>query len=160
MRFVKLYRRIIEVKFTEIIISFYSSSSTSNQWRKLKNLWFPGKTIFCPNYPSCLLGDKFTQLTPRIIILYLAEPDKLKKLPYYYWDFLNQDLLSLYGQYLSTTTFTLVDHMDVKKAYDFFMDDQIIKSNSLKIEEISFCCYFLPSFYFCFSCVPAWQIIK
>nr|UPI49018.1 ribosomal protein L10 [Balanophora laxiflora] len=146
MRFVKLYRRI-EGKFTEteIIISFYSSSSTSNQWRKLKNLWFPGKTIFCPNYPSCFIKIKkigeFTQLTPRI--LYLAEPDKLK-LPSY-WD--SQDLLSLYGQYLSTTT--LVDHMDVKKASDFF--DQIRKSNLLKI---SFCCYFLPSFYFCFLCVP------
>ncbi|MCD9560333.1 hypothetical protein HAX54_018951 [Datura stramonium] len=35
-----------EERSPEILISFHSSGSTSNQWRKLKNPWFPGRTLF------------------------------------------------------------------------------------------------------------------
>ncbi|MFS7979878.1 hypothetical protein Hanom_Chr10g00932881 [Helianthus anomalus] len=82
-----------EERSLEILISFHSSGSTSNQWRKLKNPSFPG--------PTC--------------ISYFAEEasDRLEFLPS--WDSMDQDLLLLYGQYRST----LVDHMDVEKASHF-----------------------------------------
>ncbi|KAM7249897.1 hypothetical protein ACFE04_019676 [Oxalis oulophora] len=115
-----LYRVSGEERSPDIFISFHSSGSTSNQWRKLKNLWFPGRTPFRPS--CCGTGKKkrfFAQLAHSAgptCILYLAEEasDRLEFLPS--WDSMDQDLLSLYGQYGST----LVDHMDVEKASDFF----------------------------------------
>lgn len=108
-----------EERSPEILISFHSSGSTSNQWRKLKNPWFPGRTLFRPS--CCGTGKKkrfFAQLAHSAgptCISYLAEEasDRLEFLPS--WDSMDQDLLSLYGQYRST----LVDHMDVEKASDF-----------------------------------------
>ncbi|KAA0059076.1 hypothetical protein IC582_030522 [Cucumis melo] len=107
-----------EERSPEILISFHSSGSTSKQWRKLKNPWFPGRTPFRPS--SCSTGKKkgfFAQLAHSAgptLILYLSEEgsDRLEFLPSS--DSMDQDLLSLYGQYRST----LVDHMDVEKASD------------------------------------------
>ena len=69
-------------------------------------------------------------------IAYLAEEasDRLEFLPS--WDSMDQDLLSLYGQYRST----LVDHMDVEKASDL---DEL---------ETSLFHFYLPSSYLCFVC--------
>nr|AOW69013.1 ribosomal protein L10 [Brassica oleracea var. capitata]QGW48468.1 hypothetical protein [Raphanus sativus]QWC55381.1 ribosomal protein L10 [Brassica oleracea var. gongylodes]USF18082.1 ribosomal protein L10 [Brassica oleracea var. italica]WAW83338.1 ribosomal protein L10 [Brassica rapa var. purpuraria] len=39
-----LYRVSGEERSPEILILFHSSGSTSNQWRKLKNPLFPGRT--------------------------------------------------------------------------------------------------------------------
>ena len=124
----------------EILILFHSSGSTSNQWRKLKNPWFPGRTPFRPS--CCGTGKKkrfFAQLAHSAgptCISYLAEEasDRLEFLPS--WDSMDQDLLSLYGQYRST----LVDHMDVEKASDF---DEL---------ETSLFHFHLPSSYLCFVC--------
>ena len=129
-----------EERSPEILISFHSSGSTSNQWRKLKNPWFPGRTPFRPSW--CETGKKkrfFAQLAHSAgptCISYLAEEasDRLEFLPS--WDSMDQDLLSLYGQYRST----LVDHMDVEKAYDF---DEM---------ETSLFHFYLPSSYLCFVC--------
>nr|ARX11189.1 ribosomal protein L10 [Scheuchzeria palustris] len=108
-----------EKRSPEIPVSFHSSGSTSNQWRKLKNPWFPGRTPF---RPSSGTGKKkrwfFAQLdlgAGPTCISYLAEEasERSEFLPS--WDSMDQDLLSLYGQYKST----LVDHMDVEKASDF-----------------------------------------
>lgn len=129
-----------EERSPEILISFHSSGSTSNQWRKLKNPWFPA-----PFRPSCCETGKkkgfrfFAQLAHSAgptCILYLAEEasDRLEFLPSL--DSMDQDLLSLYGQYRST----LVDHMDVEKASDF---DEL---------ETSLFHFYLPSSYFCFVC--------
>jgi len=128
-----------EERSPEILILFHSSGLTSNQWRKLKNLWFPGGTLF---RPSCGTGKKkrfFAQLAHSAgptCILYLAEEasDRLEFLPS--WDSMDQDLLLLYGQYRST----LVDHMDVEKASDF---EEL---------ETSFFHFHLPSSYLCFVC--------
>lgn len=131
-----------EERSPEILISFHSSGSTSNQWRKLKNPWFPGRTPFRPS--CCETGKKkgfrfFAQLAHSAgptCILYLAEEasDRLEFLPSL--DSMDQDLLSLYGQYRST----LVDHMDVEKASDF---DEL---------ETSLFHFYLPSSYLCFVC--------
>nr|UOL65098.1 ribosomal protein subunit L10 [Dimetra craibiana] len=130
-----------EERSTEILISFHSSGSTSNQWRKLKNPWFPGRTLF---RPSCFgTGKKkrfFAQLAHSAgptCILYLAEEasDRLEFLPSL--DSMDQDLLLLYGQYRST----LVDHMDVEKAYSNF--DEL---------ETSLFHFYLPSSYLSFVC--------
>ncbi|KAM3307772.1 ribosomal protein L10 [Capsicum chacoense] len=132
-----------EERSPEILISFHSSGSTSNQWRKLKNPWFPGRTLF---RPSCFgTGKKkrfFAQLAHSAgptCISYLAEEasDRLEFLPS--WDSMDQDLLLLYGQYRST----LVDHMDVEKATNL---DEI---------ETSLFHFYLPSSYLCFVC--SWE---
>nr|YP_009430419.1 ribosomal protein L10 [Platycodon grandiflorus]ARR27550.1 ribosomal protein L10 [Platycodon grandiflorus]AWN57576.1 ribosomal protein L10 [Platycodon grandiflorus] len=108
-----------EERSTEILISFHSSGSTSKQWRKLKNPWFPGRTLFRPNsFRSGKKKDFFAQLAHSAgptCISYLAEEasDRLEFLPSS--DSMEQDLLFLYGQYRST----LVDHMDVEKASHF-----------------------------------------
>lgn len=129
-----------EERSPEILILFHSSGLTSNQWRKLKNLWFPGRTPF---RPSCFgTGKKkrfFAQLAHSAgptCILYLAEEasDRLEFLPS--WDSMDQDLLLLYGQYRST----LVHHMDVEKASDF---DEL---------ETSLFHFYLPSSYLSFVC--------
>jgi hypothetical protein len=134
--------RVSGERYPEILILFHSSGLTSNQWRKLKNLWFPGRTLF---RPSCFgTGKKkrfFAQLAHSAgptCILYLAEEasDRLEFLPS--WDSMDQDLLLLYGQYRST--FTLVDHMDVEKAYHL---DEL---------EMDFFNFYLPSSYLCFVC--------
>ena len=131
-----------EERSPEILISFHSSGSTSNQWRKLKNPWFPGRTLF---RPSCFRTGKkkrfFAQLAHSAgptCISYLAEEasDRLEFLPS--WDSMDQDLLLLYGQYRST----LVDHMDVEKASHF---DEL---------ETSLFHFYLPSSYLCFVCSP------
>lgn len=131
-----------EERSPEILILFHSSGLTSNQWRKLKNLWFPGRTLFRPS--CCGTGKKkrfFAQLAHSAgptCILYLAEAeeasDRLELLPS--WDSIDQDLLLLYGQYRST----LVDHMDLEKASHF---DEL---------ETSFFHFYLPSSYLCFVC--------
>ena len=48
-----LLRASGEERSPEIPISFHSSGSTRNRWRKLKNPWFPG-SIFLPNLPIFL----------------------------------------------------------------------------------------------------------
>lgn len=137
-----LFRVSGEERSPEILISFHSSGSTSNQWRKLKNPWFPGRTLF---RPSCFRTGKkkrfFAQLAHSAgptCISYLAEEasDRLEFLPS--WDSMDQDLLLLYGQYRST----LVDHMDVEKASHF---DEL---------ETSLFHFYLPSSYLCFVCSP------
>ncbi|XP_015074953.1 uncharacterized protein LOC107018881 [Solanum pennellii] len=132
-----------EERCPEILISFHSSGSTNNQWRKLKNPWFPGRTLFRPSYFGT--GKKkrfFAQLAHSAgptCISYLAEEasDRLEFLPS--WDSMDQDLLLLYGQYRST----LVDHMDVEKATNL---DEI---------ETSLFHFYLPSSYLCFVC--SWE---
>jgi len=129
-----------EERSPEILILFHSSGLTSNQWRKLKNLWFPGRTLFRPS--CCGTGKKkrfFAQLAHSAgptCILYLAEEasDRLELLPS--WDSMDQYLLLLYGQYRST----LVDHMDLEKASHF---DEL---------ETSLFHFYLPSSYLCFVC--------
>lgn len=129
-----------EERSPEILILFHSSGLTSNQWRKLKNLWFPGRTAF--RQSCCETGKKkrfFAQLAHSAgptCILYLAEEasDRLELLPS--WDSMDQDLLLLYGQYQST----LVDHIDVEKASDL---DEL---------ETSFFHLDLPSSYLSFVC--------
>ncbi|CAK9140405.1 unnamed protein product [Ilex paraguariensis] len=95
-----------EERSPEILISFHCSGSTNNQWRKLKNPWFPGRTLF---RPSCYRTGKkkrfFAQLAHSAgptCILYLAKKasDRLEFLPS--WDSMDQDLFLLYGQYQST----------------------------------------------------------
>nr|YP_009730997.1 ribosomal protein L10 [Epirixanthes elongata]QBB73158.1 ribosomal protein L10 [Epirixanthes elongata] len=127
----------------EILISFHSRGSTSNQWRKLKNTWFPGITPF---RPSCCETGQITkgfrffaqldQSAGPTCMLYLAEEasDRLEFFPSF--DSLDQDLLSLYGQYRSTVVF----HMDVEKAADFV--DEL---------ETSLFHFYLPSSYLWFS---------
>nr|USM75405.1 ribosomal protein L10 [Allotropa virgata] len=129
-----------EERSPDILISFHSSGSTSNQWRKLKNPWFPGRTLFRPS--CCGTGKKkrfFAQLAHSAgptCISYLAEEasDRLECLPS--WDSMDQDLLSLYGQYRST----LGDHMDIEKA------------SNLDELEASLFHFYLPSSYLCFVC--------
>ena len=104
----------------EIHVLFHSNGLTSNQWRKLKNLWFLGRTIF---HPSCRKTEKkkgFSAQLPHSAgptwVLYFPEEasNKLDLLPSQ--DSKDQqDLLLLYGQYVST----LVDHVDIEKASDF-----------------------------------------
>nr|GFA27138.1 ribosomal protein L10, mitochondrial [Tanacetum cinerariifolium] len=115
---------------------------TSNQWRKLKNPWFLGRTLF---RPSCFRTGKkkrfFAQLAHSAgptCISYLAEEasDRLEFIPF--WDSMDQDLLLLYRQYQST----LVDHMDVEKSSQF---DEL---------ETSLFHFNLPSSYLCFVCSP------
>eukprot|EP00262_Sarcandra_glabra_P016377 TRINITY_DN5319_c0_g1_i2.p1 TRINITY_DN5319_c0_g1~~TRINITY_DN5319_c0_g1_i2.p1 ORF type:complete len:252 (+),score=23.98 TRINITY_DN5319_c0_g1_i2:321-1076(+) len=115
----------------------YSSSSSSHQWRKLKNQWLSNKAPFPP---SCGSGKK-KRLIPQLAhtagptcISQLAEEasDKLEFLPS--WDSIDQDLLLLYGQYGST----LVNHMDVEKA------------SEIEESETCFFSFHLPSSYLCF----------
>nr|QXE43997.1 ribosomal protein L10 [Gnetum montanum]BDC46342.1 ribosomal protein L10 [Gnetum hainanense] len=96
-----------------------------------------------PFRPSCFgTGKKkrfFAQLAHSAgptCIFDLAEEasDRLEFLPS--WDSMDQDLLSLYGQYRST----LVDHMDVEKASDFAE------------LETSLFHFYLPSSYLSFVC--------
>ncbi|TYJ00675.1 hypothetical protein E1A91_A13G101900v1 [Gossypium mustelinum] len=103
-----LYRVSGEERSPEIPILFHSSGSTNNQWRKIKNPWFPGRTPF---RPSCCGTKKKKQFF--VQLAHSAGMDRLEFLPS--WDSMDQDLLSLYGQYRST----LVDHMDIEKASDF-----------------------------------------
>nr|QKE23570.1 ribosomal protein L10 [Teucrium ornatum] len=129
-----------EERSTEILISFHSSGSTSNQWRKLKNPWFPGRTLFRPS--AFGTGKKkrfFAQLAHSAgstCILYLAEEasERLDFLPSFHS--IDQDLLFLYGQYRST----LADHMDVEKA------------SHLDELETSLFHFYLPSSYLSFVC--------
>nr|ARX11184.1 ribosomal protein L10 [Hydrocharis morsus-ranae] len=86
-----------EERYPDILVSFHSSGLTTNQWRKLKNIWFPSITLFRPFLLNQGAGPT--------CILYLFEDDRFSPS-------LDQDLLLLKGQYRST----LVDHMDVEKA--------------------------------------------
>ncbi|KAI8022115.1 hypothetical protein LOK49_LG03G00144 [Camellia lanceoleosa] len=100
----RLLRVSGEERSPEILISFHSSGLTSNQRRKLKNLWFPSRTLF---RPSCCGTKKkkkrfFAQLAHSAgptCIPYLAEKasDRLEFLSS--WDSMDQDLLSLYRKY-------------------------------------------------------------
>ncbi|KAK9044582.1 hypothetical protein V6N11_058480 [Hibiscus sabdariffa] len=77
-----LYRVSGEERSPEILILFHSSGSTNNQWRKLKNPWFPGRTPFRPS--CCGTGKKkwfFAQLAHNAgptCIFYLAEEASTK----------------------------------------------------------------------------------
>ncbi|CAN6454895.1 unnamed protein product [Victoria cruziana] len=78
-----------EERSPEILISFHSSGSTSNQWQKLKN-------------PCCGTSKKkwfFAQLahssSPTCISKAEEASYRLEFLPS--WDSMDQDLLSLYG---------------------------------------------------------------
>lgn len=126
------------IRGTDIQVSFHSSGSTSQQWRKLKNLWFPGRTLFRPKGfldqgagPTCISSLSEAGCSHRVV----AERSRAHQLGYVYdgdeprrgavprarslrssSDFLpslDQDLLSIYGQYRSS----LVDHMDVDQAH-------------------------------------------
>nr|WBQ47782.1 ribosomal protein L10 [Eucommia ulmoides]WLW41773.1 ribosomal protein L10 [Eucommia ulmoides] len=129
-----------EERSPEILILFHSSGSTSNQWRKLKNPWFPGRTLFRPSgFGTGKKKQFFAQLAHSAgptCISYLAEEasDRLEFLPS--GDSMDQDLLLLVGQYRST----LVDHMDVEKAF------------SLDELETSLFHFYFPSSYLCFMC--------
>ncbi|KAI5664341.1 hypothetical protein M9H77_23664 [Catharanthus roseus] len=126
--------------FGRSLLQKESLGSTSSQWRKLKNPWFPGRTLF---RPSCFgIAKKkwfFVQLVHSAgptCISYFAEKasDMLELL--LSLGSMDQDLLLLYGQYRST----LVDHMDVEKA------------SNLDELETSFFHFYLPSSYLCFVC--------
>lgn len=129
-----------EKRSPEIQLLFHSSGLTSNQWRKLKNRWFPGQTLFRPS--GFETGKKkrfFAQLSHSAgptFLFYLAEEaaERLEFLPSL--DSMDQDLLFLYGQYRST----LVHHMDVEKASHF---DSF---------ETSLFNFYLPSSYLSFVC--------
>nr|QXE43936.1 ribosomal protein L10 [Ginkgo biloba] len=147
--------RDIEKISPEIIISFHSSGSTSNQWRKPKNPWFPGRTPF---RPSCRTDDgelmdrkekqgwfsaQLAHSAGPTCISYLTE-----KAPGNIWseflpsrDSVNRNIISSYGQYQST----LVDHMDVEKASDSENESEL---------ETSLFHFHLPSSYPCFVCSP------
>nr|YP_009493682.1 ribosomal protein L10 [Codonopsis lanceolata]AWN57627.1 ribosomal protein L10 [Codonopsis lanceolata] len=81
----------------EILILFHSSGSTCKPWRKLKNFWFPGRSLFRPtSFGSGKKKDFFAQLAHSAgptCILYLAEEasDRLEFLPSS--DSMDQDLL-------------------------------------------------------------------
>lgn len=131
-----------EERSPEILILFHSSGLTSKQWRKVKNLWFPGRTLFRPtSFGSGKKKDFFAQLAHSAgptCLLYLAEEasDRLEFLPSS--DSMNQDLLLLYGQYRST----ILDHMDVEKVDHF---DEL---------ERSLFHFYLPSSYLSFVSSP------
>ncbi|CAI9094195.1 OLC1v1029889C1 [Oldenlandia corymbosa var. corymbosa] len=119
----------------EIIVSFHSSGLTCNQWRKLKNLWAPGKTLF---RPSCV-GEKKDQFLsqygqsggPTCLAVFPKEAaNKIESI--------DEDLLLLYGKYGST----LVDHMDIQKGA------------TLAESESSLFDFCLPSSYLSFLCSP------
>nr|QKI31995.1 ribosomal protein L10 [Ombrophytum subterraneum] len=138
-----LYRVSGEERSPEIIISFHSSGSTSNPWRKLKKPWFPGRTpFFCPSGSGKKKKKRFfAQLAhragPACISYFTKEAsDRFEFLPS--WDFVDQDLISLYGQYQSTLVDHLVDHMDVEKASD--------------LDEWETSLFYLPSSYLSFVC--------
>uniref|UniRef100_A0A6N2L284 Ribosomal protein L10 n=1 Tax=Salix viminalis TaxID=40686 RepID=A0A6N2L284_SALVM len=61
-----LYRVSGEERSPEILILFHSSGLTSNQWRKLKNLWFPGRTLF---RPSCFGTGKKKRFFAQLLIV-------------------------------------------------------------------------------------------
>nr|WRW54399.1 ribosomal protein L10 [Styphnolobium japonicum] len=129
-----------EERSPEILISFHSSGSTSNQWRKLKKR-FPGRTPFRPS--CCETGKRsgfsHSLLIVQVPLVYCIWPKKHRtgwssyllgtpwtKICFHYMG--NIDLL------------TLVDHMDVEKASDF---DEL---------ETSLFHFYLPSSYLCFVC--------
>ena len=117
---------------------FLSSGSTSNQGRKLDH-GFPVEPHFAQVVAEPEKEAVFRaacSLCWSHFSIYLAEKasDRLEFQPS--WDSMDQDLLSLYGQSRST----LVDHMDVEKAYDF---DEM---------ETSLFHFYLPSSYLCFVC--------
>ena len=125
----------------ETHVLFHASGLTSNQWRKLKNLWFPGRTVFHPSCRKTAKKKGFSAQLPHsagpTCVLYLPEEasDKLELLPSR--DSKDQqDLLLLYGQYQAT----LVDHVDIEKASDF---DEL---------ETSLFNFYLPSSYLSFVC--------
>ncbi|XP_004308880.1 PREDICTED: uncharacterized mitochondrial protein ymf1-like [Fragaria vesca subsp. vesca] len=126
------------VEKSPILLSFQSSSLTSNQWRKLKNLLFPGKTSFRPSFSPTGGESRFSAQLARsagpTCISYFGEEasGKLELLPSWSND---QDLLLLYGQNGSS----FVNHMDVAKVDD--VDDM----------EASLFQFYLPSSYLCSS---------
>ena len=71
----------------EIHVLFHSSGLTSNQWRKLKNLWFLGGTVSHPSYRKTRKKKGFSVQLPYnagpTCVLYLPEEtsDKLELLP-------------------------------------------------------------------------------
>nr|WML72256.1 ribosomal protein L10 [Ceratophyllum demersum] len=129
-----------EKRSPDIPISFHSSGSTSNQWRKLKNPWFPGRTPF---RPSCGTGRNprfFAQLAHSAgptCIYFLAEEasDKSEFLPS--WDGMDQDLLPLYGQNRSSFVF----HMDLEKCADEEELETSLFHLHLPCSYLSFVCF-------------------
>nr|YP_010250667.1 ribosomal protein L10 [Nymphaea hybrid cultivar]QTV76323.1 ribosomal protein L10 [Nymphaea hybrid cultivar] len=124
-----------EERSPEILISFHSSGSTSNQWRKLKNPWFPGRssTPFRPTKKKRFFAQLAHSAGPTCISKAEEASYRLEFLPS--WDSMDQDLLSLYGKYRST----LVDHMD------FF---GVEKASPRNISLF----HYLPGSYLCFVC--------
>nr|QXE44248.1 ribosomal protein L10 [Sciadopitys verticillata] len=131
----------------EIIISFHSSGSTSNQWRKPKNSWFPGITPFRPSCSDGELMDGGDKQGARLAhsagptcLLYLT------RAPGNRWFLPDRDssrnIIPSYGQYQST----LVYHMDVEKAAY-----SVEEENESELETSLFH-FHLPSSYV--SCVP------
>lgn len=139
----------------DIIILFHSSGSTSNQWRKPKNPWFPGRTLF---RPSCrtdggeLMDRKEKQGRFSAQLAHSAGPTCIlyftEKAPGNIWsefipsrDSMSQNIIPSYGQY----QYTLVDHMDVEKASDLENESEL---------ETSLFHFHLPSSYLFFVCSP------
>ena len=67
-----------EERSPEILISFHSSGSTSNQWRKLKNPWFPGRTHFAQVVakPEKRSGFSHSLLIVQVPLVYRIWPKK------------------------------------------------------------------------------------
>lgn len=125
------------VRNLTVAVLFHASGLTCNQWRKLKNLLNPGKTLFRPTIPEGENKKKFFKQLKHsagpTCVLYLPEgaSDKLNLLPS--GDAVDQDFLLLYGQYKSN----LVDHIDVGKVSEF------------EEMETSLFNFYLPSSYLC-----------
>nr|BDG69857.1 ribosomal protein L10 [Pseudotsuga sinensis var. wilsoniana] len=141
--------------YLEIIISFHSSGSTSNQWRKPKNPWFPGRTPFRPSYRTdddklmdrkekqSWFSTQFAHSAGPTCILYFTEkaPSNIWSEFIPYRDSMNRNIIPSYGQY----QYTLVHHVDVEKAYDLENESEL---------ETSLFHFHLPSSYPCFVCSP------
>ena len=117
---------------------FLSSGSTSNQGRKLDH-GFPVEPHFAQVVAEPEKEAVFRaacSLCWSHFSIYLAEEasDRLEFQPS--WDSMDQDLLSLYGQYQSTK----VDHMDVEKALDFVMNWKHLFSISIYLVHIFVSC--------------------
>ena len=86
---------------------FHIKGSTSNQWRKLKNPWFPG-----PFRPKKRFFAQLAHSAGPTLISYLAEEASYRLEFLLSWDSMDQDLLEFIWA-------DLLYHMDVEKAEHF-----------------------------------------
>lgn len=117
-------------KCGEMVMLFHASGLTCKQWRKLKNLWYPGGTVSSTSArgPTCVLylGSGRGEGEAAAASEKLGLDSSVQA----------QDLLLLYGQHQSN----LVDHKDVEKASHL---------DHLDTSLFNFC---LPSSYLSFLC--------